>query len=406
MLNWANRFNIFLFLDSHNYKDKYSGEEWILAADATKKFLPTENLFDDLKTFINADNNWIFGHLNYDLKNRIEPLVSDHPDKVGFLDIFLFVPDILIRKKEDLIEISSSDISPLEIFDQIQIRSVDKRTSQPVQILPKIPKVDYLQTIKKLQEHILKGDCYEINFCQEFFTENANIDPLDLYQKLTRVSPTPFAGFYKLDDKYLLCASPERFLRKIDGKVISQPIKGTIRRNLQDTYADEKLKVELSSSQKDKSENVMIVDLMRNDLSKICKEGSVEVEELFGIYTYPQVHQMISTVIGEIKDEVDFADILYATFPMGSMTGAPKRRVMQLIEHYEKTKRGIFSGSIGYIDPNGNFDFNVVIRSLMYNQSNSYLSYQVGGGITFYSDPEKEYEECLLKAEAIKKVLS
>ncbi len=406
MLNWANRFNIFLFLDSHNYKDKYSGEEWILAADATKKFLPKENLFDDLKTFINTNKNWIFGHLNYDLKNRIESLVSDHPDKIGFPDIFLFVPDILIRKKEDLIEISSSNVSPLEIFDQIKITSVDKRTSQPVQILPKIPKEDYLQTIKKLQDHILKGDCYEINFCQEFFAENANIDPLDLYQKLTRVSPTPFAGFYKLDDKYLLCASPERFLRKIDGKVISQPIKGTIRRNLQDTYADEKLKVELSSSQKDKSENVMIVDLMRNDLSKICKEGSVEVEELFGIYTYPQVHQMISTVIGEIKNEVDFADILYATFPMGSMTGAPKRRVMQLIEQYERTKRGIFSGSIGYIDPNGNFDFNVVIRSLMYNQSNSYLSYQVGGGITFYSDPEKEYEECLLKAEAIKKVLS
>ena len=159
------------------------------------------------------------------------------------------------------------------------------------------------------------------------------------------------------------------------------------------------------NSAKDRSENVMVVDLVRNDLSKVCKEGTVRVDELYGIYSFPQVHQMISTVSGELKEEVCFTDILKATFPMGSMTGAPKNKVMHLIEKYEQTKRGIFSGAVGYISPNGDFDFNVVIRSIMYNADTSYLSFQTGSAITFYSDPEKEWEECLLKAEAIKVVL-
>jgi para-aminobenzoate synthetase component 1 len=208
-----------------------------------------------------------------------------------------------------------------------------------------------------------------------------------------------------MDDKYLLCASPERFLQKKGRRIISQPIKGTARRNTASKEADEQLKEQLHQSQKDRSENVMVVDLVRNDLSKICKEATVQTEELCGIYSFPQVHQLISTVTGELSEGIDFSKILRATFPMGSMTGAPKIRVMQLIERYEKTKRGIYSGCIGYISPANDFDFNVVIRSIMYNAASRYLSYQVGGGITFYSDAEKEYEECLLKAAAIKKVL-
>ena len=163
-----------------------------------------------------------------------------------------------------------------------------------------------------------------------------------------------------------------------------------------------KSKEELFHSDKDRSENVMVVDLVRNDLSKVCEEGTVKVDELYGIYSFPQVHQMISTVSGELKKNISFTEIIKATFPMGSMTGAPKKRVMELIEQYEKTKRGIFSGCLGYISPNGDFDFNVVIRSIMYNASSNYLSFQAGSAITFYSDPEKEWEECLLKAEAIK----
>ncbi|MBL7747847.1 MAG: chorismate-binding protein, partial [Chitinophagaceae bacterium] len=161
----------------------------------------------------------------------------------------------------------------------------------------------------------------------------------------------------------------------------------------------------LFHSAKDRSENVMVVDLVRNDLAKICTEGTVKVDELYGIYSFPQVHQMISTVSGELKQGISFADIIKATFPMGSMTGAPKKRVMELIEQYEQTRRGIFSGAVGYIAPNGDFDFNVVIRSIMYNAATRYLSYQAGSGITFYSDPEMEWEECLMKAAAIRKVL-
>ncbi|MDQ3277477.1 MAG: anthranilate synthase component I family protein, partial [Bacteroidota bacterium] len=232
------------------------------------------------------------------------------------------------------------------------------------------------------------------------------LDPFAVFQNLMAVSPNPFSAFYRQEDKFLLCASPERFLAKRGSRLISQPIKGTIRRDLADRQQDQRLKEALRLSAKEQSENVMVVDLVRNDLTRVCKPASVTVDELFGIYSFPQVHQMISTVSGEIQEGVLFSNILQATFPMGSMTGAPKRRVMQLIDAYEPSARGLFSGSVGYKTPGGDFDFNVVIRSILYNQSNQYLSYLVGSGITFYCDAEQEWEECMLKAEAIKKVLS
>jgi para-aminobenzoate synthetase component 1 len=174
---------------------------------------------------------------------------------------------------------------------------------------------------------------------------------------------------------------------------------------LQDDKKDTESRENLYKSEKDRSENVMVVDLVRNDLSKVCVEGSVKVDELYGIYSFPQVFQMISTISGELKKNIFFTDIIKATFPMASMTGAPKKRVMELIDKYEKSSRGIFSGALGYITPDRDFDFNVVIRSIMYNATNKYLSYMAGSGITFYSDAEKEYEECLLKADAMKGAL-
>jgi para-aminobenzoate synthetase component 1 len=243
-----------------------------------------------------------------------------------------------------------------------------------------------------------------LNFCQEFFSENAGIDPLSVFKKLQQVSPNPFSAFYRLNDDYCICASPERFLKKSGRELISQPIKGTSRRDT-DPVKDEKNRSYLKESIKEKSENVMVVDLVRNDLSKICIEGSVYVEEIFGIYSFPQVHQMISTIKGVLSADLHWTKALSATFPMGSMTGAPKKRVMELIAQYEKNKRGLFSGSIGYITPSGDFDFNVVIRSIFYNKSKQYLSFWTGSGITFKSDPVLEYEECLTKAEAIREVL-
>src|SRR5690606_12120597 len=272
-------------------------------------------------------------------------------------------------------------------------------------IQQRVTRQEYLDDIIKLKQHILRGDCYEINYCQEFFAENASLDPIMAYIKLSEISPNPFSALYRVEDKWLLCASPERYLRKDGDRLKSQPIKGTSKR-MDDPEEDLRSSEWLRQRSKDKSENVMVVDLVRNDLSRVCKEGSVKVDELFGIYSFPQVHQMISTISGIVSPEVEFTVIISATFPMGSMTGAPKKRVIELIEEYERSRRGIFSGSVGYISPQGDFDLNVVIRSLMYNESEKYLSFQVGSGITFYSDPELEWEECLMKAEAIRKTLS
>ncbi len=406
MLNWANRFNICCFLDNHQYHSTHQSMECLVAAGAVEIFSPDKNIFPQLKEFSNRHKDWLFGHLGYDLKNELAPLQSNHADHIGFSDIFFFQPEIVLQLKDDQLIISSFTKDPQIIFEEIQnSKWLIDHGSWAINIQSRISKQEYINSIQKLLQHILRGDCYEINFCQEFFAENVSVDPLQLYSQLTAISPNPFSCFYKLDDKYVLCASPERFLQKKGNRVLSQPIKGTFKRNLENVAADEALKFELQQSEKDRSENVMVVDLVRNDLSRVCQEGTVQVEELFGIYTFPQVHQMISSITGKLKDEVDIADIIKACFPMGSMTGAPKRRVMELIEQYEKTKRGIYSGAVGYISPEKDFDFNVVIRSILYNETNRYLSYLVGGGITFYSNPEKEYAECLLKAEAIKKVL-
>ncbi|MEO5675183.1 MAG: anthranilate synthase component I family protein, partial [Chitinophagales bacterium] len=217
-------------------------------------------------------------------------------------------------------------------------------------------------------------------------------------------SPAPLACFLKHGEKFLLSASPERFLKKESRKIISQPMKGTISRS-NHAESDEHAKELLGTDEKEKAENVMIVDLVRNDLARSAVAGSVSVEELFGIYSFPRVHQMISTVSATLRNDVHFTEAIRNAFPMGSMTGAPKVMAMQLIDKYEKVKRGLFSGSAGYITPGGDFDFNVVIRSLLYNRESRYLSFQTGSAITHDCNPEKEYEECLLKAQAIMSTL-
>jgi len=406
MLNWANRFNIFILLDNHHYNSAYNSVEYLLAVNAVNCISDTGHALQELDSFITAAQDWLFGHINYDFKNQIAHSVSAHFDGIGFPDIFLFQPETLIEIKNNKVMIACINSQPENIFASILEEAIDETYSSiSINIQSKISKQEYINSINKLQQHILRGDCYEINFCQEFFAEETTINPVKVYNQLSKISPAPFASFYKLRHRYLICASPERFLKKTNNKLISQPIKGTFKRDTSDIEKDENLKQQLLQSEKEKSENVMIVDLVRNDLSRICKEGSVMVEELFGIHSFPQVHQLISTISGEIKNEITFSNILKATFPMGSMTGAPKKRVIELIEEYEKTKRGIYSGCVGYIDPCKDFDFNVVIRSIMYNAEKKYLSYQVGSGITFKSDAVNEYNECLLKAAAIKKVL-
>ena len=364
-------------------------------------------LSDDLKnldSFLQRNKDWTFGHLSYELKNSIHHFHSGKEDKIGFPHFFFFAPQFLLRIVGNKLWIDGEGCK--KIYSEILEQKIETIASPKISVHQKLSREEYIQKIEQLQGHIVRGDCYEINFCQEFFAENAVINPIEIFQKLIAVSPNPFSALYKLDDRYLICASPERFIARKGNKIFSQPMKGTSRRDLEDEVEDERLKTELKQSTKERSENVMVVDMVRNDLTKVCKESTVKVDELFGVYTYPQVHQMISTISGELKPEVKFSEIIEATFPMGSMTGAPKHRVMELIDEYEVSARGIFSGSVGYISPGNDFDFNVVIRSLMYNASKKYLSYQLGSGITFYSDPEKEWEECLLKGEAIKKVLT
>jgi para-aminobenzoate synthetase component I len=413
VLSWIQQFSTFCFLDNHQYQIPPHSMECLLGAGLKRSLrVPAASLqtinptaLDQLQSFRGQQaNSWLFGHLGYDLKNEIEQLSSSHPDPIGFPDLFFFEPEVVIRMTESEMTIEADH--PALVF--ATILDIMPATAIPSVVQPitnSMSKEEYCAVIEQLRQHILRGDCYEINYCQQFFSANAHIHPVTVYQQLSEVSPNPFSALYRTGDTWLICASPERFLKKQETKILSQPIKGTSIRIPHDQTADNHSKEALHNSAKDRSENVMVVDLVRNDLARVCEEGTVKVDELYGIYSFPQVHQMISTVSGVLKPGISFTEIIRATFPMGSMTGAPKKRVMELIERYELTKRGIFSGAVGYIAPNDDFDFNVVIRSIMYNAATSYLSFQAGSGITFYSDPEKEWEECLIKAEAMRKAL-
>jgi para-aminobenzoate synthetase component 1 len=262
----------------------------------------------------------------------------------------------------------------------------------------------YFEEVHKMLAHIERGDIYEANFCQEFFSEDITIDPIHTYHHLNEISKPPFATFLKFDNKYAMSASPERYLMKKGNEVISQPIKGTAGR-FKDEKLDKEMISKLRNDPKERSENIMITDLVRNDLSRFAEKGSVQVEELCAVYTFEQVHQLISTVRCVVSEDAKPAMLLKETFPMGSMTGAPKISAMKIIEKLEDAKRGLYSGAIGYFSPNNDFDFNVVIRSILYNAERKYVSYSVGGAITAKSVPENEYEECLLKAKAMREAL-
>ena len=414
-LYWANQFEYVAYLDSNQYYNKnksdvdYHDFEIIAGVDCIKEIELTEKqCFGSLKKLINQD--WLFGYLNYDLKNEIENLSSNNFDGAKIPLINFFVPRYVFIIENDFVKILynstiSNEKEMEDIVQEINNQTIENQPTDNIEIKSKITHQNYIETIKKIKHQIQIGNIYEINFCQEFYANNVKINPVNLFFKLITISPTPFSCFYKHRNNYLLCASPERFIKKKGNKIISQPIKGTIKRGTT-TEEDNLLKSQLKTDIKEQAENTMIVDLVRNDLSKTAVKSSVKVEELMGVYTFKQVHQLISTITSELNPEFDLVDLIKSMFPMGSMTGTPKVKAMQLIEEFESTKRGIYSGSVGYITPNADFDFNVVIRSIIYNQTDQYLSYTVGGAITNYSDPQKEYEECLLKAKAIEKAIT
>jgi para-aminobenzoate synthetase component 1 len=408
VLNWSAGFSTCCYLDNQEYHSETNSYECLAAVGELSRIQAEEgHAFEDLKAFSEKQNDWMFGHFSFGLKSETENSPSRLPDFVGFPDLFFFVPQIVIIVLPQEIRIGILGNNHREIYEQIlESKSAEAKTAgKPPLIQQRIGREEYIAIIQNLQKHIQRGDCYEINFCQEFYSLNAVVNPLALFQALQRISPSPFSSFYSADNRFLLCASPERYLKRKADTILSQPMKGTAARVPLNAIEDAKAREGLFTSEKDKAENVMVVDLVRNDLSKVCEPNSVRVTELFGIYSFAQVHQMVSTITGTPEKDLHWCDLVARTFPMGSMTGAPKKRVLDLTEDYEKSARGLFSGAVGYVEPNQDFDFNVVIRSLQYNYSTNYLSWFAGSGITAGSDPEKEYEECLMKVSAFEKII-
>lgn len=409
---WASTFNHACVLLSNNYKeDKYSRFNMIVAAGSHKLLsIPSAgNTVEQLSRFHETNKDWMFGYLSYDLKNEIEELYSENADYLQFPILEFFIPRIIFLQNEEGMQagvfegsIEKEDLQ--SIIAGIAALPVNIKSESRLKLHQRMDKSEYLKQIKLLKENIQYGNIYEVNFCHEFYCENAHTDASSLFLKLNRYNPSPFAAFMRSGQRYAMCSSPERWLCRQQNTLISQPIKGTAGRS-KDSAEDKVIALSLRDNPKEQAENVMIVDLVRNDLSRVAEDCSVKVDELFGIYTFPKVHQMISTVTCRIPQEISLAEIIRATFPMGSMTGAPKIKAMQLIEETETVKRGLYSGSIGYLNPEGDFDFNVVIRSILYNAGNAYISVMAGGAITAASDEELEYQESLLKMQAMKKVI-
>lgn len=409
LLLWSQQFDDVVWLDSNNYQNLNTEYDAVLAVDAiTSIQTDYQDAFDKLHEYQSKVNDWIFGYLSYDLKNDIEQLESKNFDGLGFSELFFFQPKKLFLIKGNRLSVLYLNMVANEFKEDLKLINAqsieDKHIRNDVKIHLRIHKDEYFNKVNELLDHIHRGDIYEANFCQEFYADSTVIDPVETYKKLNSISRPPFATFLKVYDKFLLSASPERYIKKKHDYIVSQPIKGTSKRS-KDANEDALLMEQLANDEKERSENIMIVDLVRNDLSKTAAKGSVQVEELCKVYTFDQVHQMISTVSSRLRDGISPIDVLKTTFPMGSMTGAPKISAMKIIEELEETKRGLYSGAVGYFTPEGDFDFNVIIRSILYNATRQYVSYSVGGAITAKSDPLKEYEECLVKAKAMREVL-
>jgi len=400
-LHWSGQFDEISFFNSNGAPDEWGRFESVLAVKALHSFCADDDVLDQLQQFlVKHQCEFIPGFLSYDLKNEIEDLHTSAIDKLGFPAAYFFVPTITVRWAANQVQIQADD--PVAVYQSIcdtTIPQID--ATLDLHLRSRWTKEEYLDAFDKVQQHIQRGDIYEVNLCQEFFSENANISPIDIYLKLNAVSPTPFSNFFRVGHHFIMSASPERFLAKRKGKLISQPIKGTAKRGIT-KHEDQIIINRMLQSQKEIAENVMIVDLVRNDLTRSALPGTVEATRLFEIQSFKQVHQMISTITCTQDPKVPNMDVFRHTFPAGSMTGAPKIAAMRICDQIEDSKRGVYAGSIGYFDTlHDEFDFNVVIRSILYNQQEHYLSFHTGGAVTNQALAEQEYQECLLKASAI-----
>lgn len=405
-LSWAGQFEYYSFLNGNDYKCLREPFPRILFVGRSSALESSERSFSNLQELIDEGNDWLYGYFSYDLKNEIEDLSSKNPATIQVPHLGFYSPETIIRFEENTLTIETYG-DPEEIYKVIcQVApSYSNCCTLSGAVSTSTPKWQYTDHVNKIKSAIVDGEFYEMNYCIEFFAHSTEFDPIACYRQLNSISLMPFSALMRLGNTFLISASPERFLRKEGGELISQPIKGTIRRSF-DKKEDDRLRRELAESEKEQAENLMIVDLVRNDLAKSSIAGSVQVEELFGIYTFEKVHQMISTVHSKHRSDIPVTDIIKNAFPMGSMTGAPKIRVMQEIDNLENSSRGLYSGAIGFFTPQQDFDFNVVIRSIVYDKTSGKISFHVGSAITYDSDPEYEYNECLLKAETIMEVLN
>lgn len=406
LLAWASKQEYFSFLNGNEYPILNGSFAHTLFVGRRSYLESNENSFHKLDQQIQQSGDWLYGYFSYDLKNEIEALESKNPTTIPVHHLGFYIPEIIIQLKSAEIIIESFE-DPDSCYQEIISMDIQRDLLEHGigQLTSSTSKREYMDKVRQIKSAIVEGEYYEMNYCIEFTANTVSFDPLSCYHRLNSISPMPFSSFMRIGEVYLICASPERFIKKDGDKIISQPIKGTTRRSF-DEKEDEALKIALKTSEKEQAENLMIVDLVRNDLAKSAQTGSVSVDELFGIYTFKKVHQMISTVSASHNKRCSTADIIKHAFPMGSMTGAPKTRVMNEIESLENSSRGLYSGSVGYFAPDQDFDFNVVIRSIIYNSVNGKLSFHVGSAITNDSDPEFEYNECLLKAESLLEVLS
>lgn len=411
-LHWAQQFEELCFFQSNGYADEYSKITSALAVQAADAVTceDSKDAFVKLEEFrARYPQSWIPGFFSYDLKSDTEELSDHFENKLDFPEAYFFLPTVILQFSEAQVEITAEN--PMDVFiairdfSDINTITVAPPHSKKCHVEKRFSKADYMHAFDMMQKHIQRGDIYEVNLCQEFYLENITPDPLAVYLKLNDISPTPFSCFFKLNSRYILSASPERFLAKRGSLLISQPIKGTAPRG-ETIERDQAIVAELLNNPKELAENLMIVDLVRNDLTRSALPGTVDAARRLEVHTFKQVHQLISTVTCVKNPSLSDVQVIKNTFPAGSMTGAPKIRAMQLCEQYEGSKRGIYSGAVGYFSPDGDFDFNVVIRSILCNTEMGRLSFHTGGAITLDADAEKEYQECLLKASAILETLS
>ena len=388
----------FIFFPKNQLLGFGTGDRWLMRDGEA---------FSDMQLFLdNHKGKYVYVCLSYDLKNEFEHLVSENVDSIEFPLIVLWSPEYVVDFSSGLavfIQGEDSEVSQsraLNLYSSA-VNSMSFTNSNGIHFVPRICREEYIQSVNKVKEEIQYGNCYELNFCQEFYAERVkNLDVNNLFGAIHQQTKAPFSVLMNFEEWSVLCFSPERYIQKEGTRLLSQPIKGTIRRG-KDIEEDVKLQKKLSGDKKEISENVMITDLVRNDFSRIAQKGSVHVEHLCELQTFETLHHLVSSIVCEVEEASSFESILRATFPMGSMTGAPKVSVMKLIEKYESFRRGLYSGSVGIIYPSGDFDLNVVIRSLLYNKEKEILSCSVGSAITMKSDPEKEYEECLVKVNKI-----